>query len=299
MTPRLRLAALAALLAAALAAQSDAQDKKDVKDEKARAAATENLTKIKIDNPTIEESENFVVAGAISKDRAQALAKVLEKTLPVARKAAKLDDKDTAWKGKLIVYYLPDGDHFKTFMRKVLQIAPEGFHSAVRSEPAFVVDPADDIPGKPADADLFAVTAARVAGEVFVAKGGTAVIPVWLRDGFGRVVQMRAEGTTGRRYTAYKAAARGAVLNPKGGKAPSIGDAASDVRSATGEALANSVAEFLAYGPKAADFGKFIDGLRPSETVQNPTILNGYMALGWKEEAMVDAAWKKWVQTGK
>ena len=38
-------------------------------------------------------------------------------------------------------------------------------------------------------------------------------------------------------------------------------------KSATADALANSLAEFLAYGPKAADFGKFLDGLKPSEGV--------------------------------
>lgn len=289
----------AAILAVAFASQADsvAQDKD--KDTKARAAAVENLKKIKIDKPTIVETEHFLVVGSIPEDKAKALGAVLEKTLPVARKAAKYDEKDVAWKGKLTVYYLPDSDEFKSFMRRVLQASPEGVHVDVKAEPAFIVDPADSLPGKPSDADLFAATAARVAGELLQAKGtGTQVVPAWLRDGFGRAAQMRAEGLNSRRYTAYKAAAKTAALNPKGGKS-SIADAWSDAKSAAGEALGTSVAEFLAFGPKAADFGKFIDALKPSEENPNPTVQNGFTALGWKDEAAADAAWKRWVQTGK
>ena len=298
MTLRVRFALLAALLAVAFASQSDsaAQDKE--KDPKARAAAVENMKKIKIDKPTIVETDNFLVVGSISEEKAKALAAVLEKTLPVARKAAKFDEKETAWKGKLTVYYLPDGDEFKSFMRRVLQTSPEGMHADVRANQPIIVDPAE-LPGKPTDADLFAATAARVAGELLQAKGtGTQTVPVWLRDGFGRVAQMRAEGMTGRRYQAYKTAARTAVLNPKGGKV-GIMDAGSDAKSATIETLGTSVAEFLAFGPKAADFGKFLDGLRPSDGNPNPTVQGAFTALGWKDEMTADAAWKRWVQTGK
>lgn len=298
---RVRFAPLVALLAAAFATQTDAgaQDKEKEKDTKARAAAVENMKKIKIDKPTIVESENFLVVGTVPEEKAKALSAVLEKVLPVARKAAKYDDKDGAWKGKLTIYYLPDSDEFKTFMRRVLQTPPEGTYADVRAEIPIIVDPGE-VPGKPTDADLYANTAARVAGEVLVAKGtGTQAVPAWLRDGFGRVAQMRAEGTNGRRYQTYKAAARTAVLNPKGGKLPVIADAGSDAKSATVETLGTSVAEFLAFGPKANDFGKFLDALRPSDGNPTPTVSTAYTALGWKDEAMADAAWKKWVQTGK
>jgi hypothetical protein len=299
---RVRLAALTALLAAALASQnaSVAQDKDKDKEEvtKAKKVAAENMKRLKVTNPTIEETDNFLIVGSISKEKAQALGKVLEKTLPVARKAAKYDEKDVAWKGKLTVYFLPDSDEFKSFMRGILQIAPEGTHVDVRANPPLVVDPAE-MPGKPVDAELYAATAARIAGELLQAKGtGTQIIPAWLRDGFGRVAQMRAEGVTGRRYTAYKAAARTAVLNPKSGVS-TIADAWSDTKSASIEAIGTSVADFLAFGPKAADFGKFLDALKPNDTVPNPTVQNGFEALGWKEQAQAEAAWKRWVQTGK
>lgn len=289
---------LAAVLALAFHTTASAQEKPD--GTKAKAAAAENLKKIKIDKPTIVETDNFVIAGSMTEEKAKALGTVMEKTLAVARKAAKYEEKDTAWKGKLTVYFLPNADEYKSFMRRVLQTSPEGVHVDVRAELPLIVDPAE-LPGKPTDADLYAQTAARVAGELLQAKGtGTQVIPAWLRDGFGRVSAMRAEGTTSKRYTTYKTAARNAVLGAKGGKPPAIADAMGDSKSATSEALANNLAEFLAFGPKAADFGKFVEALRPSEGVAAPTVsAQGFPALGWKDDMSADAAWKKWVQTGK
>ena len=304
MTPRARFAAVAALFAVALACQSFAvaQDKEKDKEAgaKAKAAAAENLKKAKVDKTTVVETDHFIVAGSMPEEKAKALGTVLEKTLAVARKAAKYEEKDAAWKGKLTVYFLPNGDEFKSFMRRVLQTPPEGVYADVRAELPLIVDPAE-LPGKPTDADLYAATAARVAGELLQAKGtGTQVIPAWLRDGFGRVSAMRAEGLTSKRYTTYKAAARNAILGPKGGKPPAVADAMAGEKSATSEALANSLAEFLAFGPKAADFGKFLDALRPGENVAAPTVsAQGFPALGWKDDVSADAAWKKWVQTGK
>ena len=298
MTLRVRSAALLAFLTAiAIGSQTSVAQDKD-KAAKAKTAAVENLKNAKIDKATVVETDNFIVAGSLSEERAKALAAVLDKMLPVARKAAKFDEKEAAWKGKLTVYFLPDGEEFKTFMRKGIGADPkEGTYVDLRSEPALLVDPAE-LPGKPTDADLYASTAARIAGEMLRAKGtGTQVVPEWLRDGFGRVVVMKATGSP--KYAAYKTAARNAILAPKSGKQPTIADVGSGEKSATGEALANSLAEFLAYGPKSAEFGKFLDGLRPSETVTAPTTLNGFMALGWKEEAMADAAWKQWVRAGK
>lgn len=302
---RVRSAAVLALLtAAALGSQmSTAQDKDKDKDKekaqagKAKTTAVENLKKIKIDKPTIVETDNFVVAGSLPEEKAKKLADVLEKMFPVARKAAKFDEKDVAWKGKLTVYFLPDTEEFKPFMRRVIVAPVEGTYVDFRSEHPLIADPAE-LPGKPTDADLFANTAARVAGEMLRSKGtGTQVVPEWLRDGFGRVTVMKATGSP--KYAAYKAAARAAVFNPKGGKQPMIADVGSGEKSAAADALSNSLAEFLAYGPKSADFGKFLDGLRPSETVTAPTVKDGFLALGWKEDAMADAAWKRWVQTGK
>jgi hypothetical protein len=290
---RIRVALSFALLTAlaAVLGRAEAQDKID--GTKAKAFALESLKKVKVDKPGVFESDNFVVVGTLTDDKAKALAGVLEKAYAVGRKAAKFDDKDTAWKGKLVVYYLPDQTAFRALVRRAFEATPDdGPYANFKFDPPVLVDPAE-LPGKPTDADLFFNTAARVNGELLKAKGtGTQEVPGWLRDGFGRVTAMRAEGTTAKRYTAYKSAAKAAVA--KGAKAEDVWSGAKN------DALANSFAEFLAFGPKAADFGRVIDALKPSEEVQEPTLqAQGFAVLGWKDVASADAAWKRWVQTGK
>jgi hypothetical protein len=300
MTLRARLTFATIFGCALLSSPGPVTGQEKIDGTKAKAAAAENLKKIKIAKPTVVETDNFVVAGSLPEEKAKALGAVLEKTLGVARKAAKYDDKEVAWKGKLTVYYLPDGAEYKSFMRGVLQKTPEGVYVDTRSEPALLVDPAEPPPGgKATDADLYASTAARVAGELLKAKGtGTQVIPEWLRDGFGRVAVMKAEGPNSKRYQLYRTQARAAILTPKGGRPPAISEVWSGAKSDTSDLLANSLAEFLAFGPKSAEFGKLIDALRPDGN-QTPMIQAGLMAMGWKDDMMADAAWKTWVRTGR
>jgi len=298
--PRFTIALAVTLTALAFGSFGSVQSQEKKKEDttKAKAAILEKLKKIDITKPTIVETDHFFIAGSMPEAKAKALGTVLEKTLTVARKAAKYDDKDEPWKGKLVVYYLPNGDEFKSFMRRILQTSPEGAYIDFRSDPGFIVDPAE-LSGKPTDAELYANTAGRMAGELLKAKGtGTQMIPEWLRDGFGRVAVMRAEGLSSQRYMRYRTQAKTAILNPKGGMPPTIADAMKSEKSTTAELLANSLAEFLAFNPKV-DFGMFLDALRPSDGNPNPTAQNGFTALGWKDEKMADFAWKKWVQTGK
>ena len=180
-------------------------------------------------------------------------------------------------------------------MRRAFQVTPEGAHFDVRAEPAFLVDPAE-AGGKATDADLYFGTAARVAGALLKGKGtGTQSVPDWLRDGFGKVTAMRAEGTSGKRYAAYKNQAKAAV--PKG-KLP---DVWGDAKSPTGETLGASFSEYLIYGPGAAKFPTFLDALRPSDTNAEPTVMQALEAAGWKEkdQPALETAWKKWVASGK
>ncbi len=293
MSLRTRMAVSFALLAALTVAlgRADAQDKID--GTKAKAFALESLKKVKVEKPGVFESDNFVVVGTFADDKAKVLATVLEKAYAVGRKAAKLDDKDTAWKGKLVVYYLPDQTAFRALVRRAFEGTPDdGPYANFKFDPPVLIDPAE-LPGKPTEADLFFNTAARVNGELLKAKGtGTQEVPAWLRDGFGRVTAMRAEGNNSKRYTAYKSAAKSALA--KGAKAEDVWSGAKN------DALSNSFAEFLAFGPKAADFGRVIDALKPSEEVQNPTLQSqGFAVLGWKDVASAETAWKRWVQTGK
>ena len=278
-------------------AQDKDKDKSLVKQAKDTALA--NLKKAGLDKPTVVETGNFIIVGSLSAEKAKALGEVLEKTTTLTRKTLKYDEKEASWKGKLTVYFVPDNAEYKALMRRAFQQPPEGAFADLRAEVPFIVDPAE-VPGKPTDADLYTNTAARVSGEQLKAKGtGAQVIPDWLRDGFGRVTAMRAEGTTSKRYTAYKSQAKAALT--KGGQPPTLADIWGDAKSANGEVLATSFAEYLAYGPGASKFPKFLDGLKPSENVAAPTVTQGLDAAGWKEKDMpaLDLAWRRWISAGK
>src|SRR4051794_31697423 len=239
--PLLR-AALLAFVTVAVAPGSPAlvQDKKDSKDEldkKQIAAAAANLKLADVTRPSTHPTDNFLIAGALAPEKAKSLGAVLEKVVPVARKALQYDDKEEAWKGRLAVYYLPDGAHFKNFIRGVVMKQPEGVHVDLRGDTPFVADPVE-APAKATEADQFAAAAATVAGAYLRARAGSAAVREGFVNGFGRVTAARAEGTNSKRYLAYKTASRVAVLGPKGGTPPAIADLWAETKPANAALLA-------------------------------------------------------------
>lgn len=297
------LTAIAVALTSPSPAPAQDKDKDKDKDKElvkqAKDTALANLKKAGLEKPTVVETNNFIIVGSVSAEKAKALGEVLEKTTTLTRKTLKYDEKEASWKGKLTVYFVPDNAEYKSLMRRAFQQPPEGAFADLRAEPPFIVDPAE-VTGKATDADLYASTAARVSGEHLKARGtGAQTIPDWLRDGFGRVTAMRAEGTTSKRYVAYKSQAKAALT--KGARPPALADIWSDAKSANGEVLATSFAEYLAYGPGASKFQMFLDGLKPSENIAMPTVQQGLDAAGWKEKDLpaLDLAWRRWISAGK
>ncbi|MBY0457096.1 MAG: hypothetical protein K2V38_07155, partial [Gemmataceae bacterium] len=303
MLTRVRIAFAAALLAACAAVPDvtlpivAAQDKDKGKEEatKAKAAALANMKKAGVEKPTVVETANFVIVGSAGEEKLKALGKAMEESVALARKTLKFDEKETIWKGKLTVYFMPENAEYKALMRRAFQQPPDAPYLDLRAELPLFVDPAE-LPGKPTDGDLYANTAARIAGEHLKAKGtGTQNVPDWLRDGFGRATAFRAEGTTSKRYQGYKTQAR-AALNPKGEKPPALAEVWGDTKIPGGDALGTSFAEYLAYGPGAAKFPMLIDGLKPTENNASPTFVQGLDAAGWKDKDLpaLDTAWRKW-----
>jgi hypothetical protein len=268
-------------------ADSPAQDaSKDAARQKAAAAAL--LKKADFGASTIVESEHFLVAGTLAEDRAKALGAVLDKVVPVVRKALQFEAKEAAWKGKLAVFHLPESRDFKGFMRSAIVTQPDGVHYSIRSDEPFLVDPVETT-GKATESDQFAQTAGTVAGAYLKAKGSGAAIPDWLVTGFGRATAMRAEGTGGKRYLAYRTAARG--IASRGGR-PS--DLWGEIKPSGADTLAASFADYLAHGPGAANFVKLVNGFRPDDNGNTPPAPAALEAAGWKDVSMLEAAWRKW-----
>ena len=56
--------------------------------------------------------------------------------------------------------------------------------------------------------------------------------------------------------------------------------------------------EYVVFGPGAKESARFLGGFRPSEAIATPGPAQALEAAGWKEPQL-EAAWRKWVQTGK
>ena len=288
--PRHLLFTAAALLAM-LASTTAAQDvKQDALRQKQTAAA--NLKKADVAKPMVVESEHFIVATTLTQAKARMLAQILEKVSPVARKALRYEPKEEAWKGKLAIYYLPDSRDFKSFIRSVVAKQPAGVHYELRADDPFIVDPVE-VPATATESEQFHHAAGIVAAAYLKAKAGSATLPDWLVGGFGRITALRSEGLNSRRYSAHKSAARAAS---RAGKPTELW---SESPPDNPDVLANSFVEYLAYGPGAADFGKLIEGFRPDNGGNTPSSQAAFETAGWKELPKLEAAWKKWVVTGK
>jgi hypothetical protein len=267
--------------------EAPAQDGKEIA-AKQKATAAENLKRAGFTRTAIVESRHFIVATTLPESKAKAMGIAFDRVVPTARKALKFNEKDDAWKGKLAIYYLPEGSDFKTYIRSVVVSQPKGVHYSLRSDEPFIVDPADG-PANSTEADRIHRGVAIVAGAYLKATASGAELPDWIVGGFGCVTAMRAEGQNARRYVAHRSAAR-ALANK--GATPT--DLWSDSPPAGAETLANSFAEYLAYGPGASNFAKLIVGLKTDEDGNPPNIPAAFEAAGWKDFVALDAAWRKW-----
>jgi len=293
----LSLILLAATGVVALDISVSAQDAKANIAKQQKETVVANLKKSDLSAAIIAETDNFFVAGIMAEEKAKALGTVLEKMAPIARKGLQYETKDEVWKGKLAVYYLPEGRDFKSFVRSVIMIKPEGVYYDVRSDTPFVVDPVE-VTGKASEADLFSSAAADVAGAYLKARGATANIPEWLRIGFGRATSLRAEGLNSTRYQNFKKQAKLVANGSKGNPPAEIADLWGESKVANGEVLSASFVEYMAYGPGSANFLKLVYGFRPDENGNAPSVAQAFEAAGWKDIPALEKAWQKWAGTG-
>lgn len=285
---RVLVAAILVTLGIGIAPADEASDKQ-------KKAVLDKLAKAEIPRIKAFEGDAVIVAGPLPDARLKAIAATLARTAKLGRKALQFDANEEPWKGKLTVIYLPERKDFAQYMRLVVGQRPETNHAiSIRGDEPFVVSGAN-LDAKATNADIAAELSPLVAGALLQAKvGTTAKPPSWVRTGFGQVVAWRAEGASGRRLATYKSKARTAVL---GGGGRPVADVWSGEQT-DGEWLAASLMDFLAFGPGAANFPKFLSGLRPGENGQDPVIATAIRESGWKTNAELEKAWRKWVSAG-
>ncbi len=294
MTPSRCTHLVAAIFVAVFAGNSSG----DEVSEKQKKAALEKLAKAEVKRAAAVEGEAVIAVGQLPEARLRAIAATLAKTAKLGRKALQFDDKEEPWKGKLTVIYLPERKDFAQYMRLVVGQRPEtSWAISIRGDEPFVISGAD-LNARASNADIAAELSPLVASAMLQAKvGTTAKPPRWVERGLGNVVAWRAEGMSGKRFSAYKTKARAAVLGGGGRPAAPIADVWSGERP-DGEWLAASLMDFLAFGPGAANFPKFLSALRPGENGEDPAITTAIEAAGWKKPAELEIAWRKWVTAG-
>ena len=288
---RRRLPALpaAVLLAVGLARADEASDRQ-------RKAAEANLAKAEVAELTVAETDGLFLFTPLPEGRAKAVAAALQKTHALARKGLRFDSGDEPWKGKLAVVHLPERAAFTRFMRAVAGAKPDDpFHLALRDDNPYVLSGAG-LTGKATDADVAADLGPLVGAALLTARAGpSAKVPEWVRGGYGRAAALRAEGPNGKRFGEYKTAARRAALGGARGPAR-LADAWAGERP-DADVVATSVMDYLAFGPRAAEFPKFLAALRPDENGTAPEVAAAIEAVGGKADA-VEAGWRRWVQAG-
>jgi hypothetical protein len=285
--------ALALLLAFALAPAAA-----DELSDKQRKAAEANLKKGEVKKAAVVETAHFIVCGTIPEAKAKALGDGLEKAYVSARKGLQMEEKETSWKGKLTVYYLTDRREFNLF---VLAVAGEKtrdayYLSVTGDEPLLVNGP--ELGEKTPEADLFFETGVLVASAVLRGRYSAAMLPDWVRNGFARAAALRAVGPSSPRFTTYRTKARRAVIGTPTMAPPPMANLWNDMPLTDRETTATSLMDYIAFGPGAKESAKFFRGFLPSDTNANPGVAQALEAAGWKEPQL-EAAWRKWVQTGK
>lgn len=287
-------ARLSALLAAALLAAAGRAD--DASD-KQKKAAEANLTKAEVLKGFVVETDHLILASAAAEARVKVVAASLEKTYAFARKGLRFDEKDEPWAGKLTVYHFPERREYALFMRAVAGTRPDDpTHLSTRGDHPYAASGAEVGP-KATDADVAAGLAPLLGSALLTARAGPAAkVPEWVRGGYGRAAALRAEGASGKRFQAYKAAARTAVLGG-GNKYPAQAADAWEADRPDADLIATSLMDYLAFGPKSADFPKFLAALRPGENGNAPPVADALKEYGGKVAA-VEADWKRWVRGG-
>ena len=262
---------------------------------KQRKVAETNLGTAGLKKGVIVESDNLILCSALPEARGKVVSGALEKVYKTGRKGLQFDAKEEAWKGKLAVYFFPTRLEYNQFLRLVAGEKPgTPYAIGIRSDEPYIVG-GGDVGEKAKDTEIVAELGPVIGAALLLSKTGPSTpVPGWVKNGFGRAVTLRSEGPNGKRFVDYKIEAKKTILS--GTKPVTVADIWGSERP-DGDVLATNLMDYMAFGPGAANFSKFLTSLKPDENDNAPSITTALESAGWKWEAL-DAAWKKWVTAG-
>jgi hypothetical protein len=258
-----------------------------------REFAADAMKRSDVKDVRVVETRHLVVAGSLPEAKAKVLADQLDKLYVTASKALKLDPADE--KAKLVVLTFPELDNYRQFKRSVIKERPDdaetSSHDVRQDDPYVAVAPARGV----RNANFEALAAAEMCRAVLARKGGNARLPEWMKDGFARAVQMRADP---RSVGADRSAvARLAPRIPKGGKATPVADKAWMGMGKEKDLVAASLMDFLTFGPGSEKLTSLLSAMVPSAANDEPSFAAALASAEWMLEDL-DRAWREWVGKG-
>jgi hypothetical protein len=259
---------------------------------KQKAAAKANWKKIYGEDPSVtEETEHLLLYGPPGMTSAQLkeLGTRLEAIYALSRKGLQMAKDDDVWSGKLAVYLIEDRKHYSSFLRSVIKQRPSadesGTYSFKNYQPLVVAGP----PSQGKEPTMENQAALQLAEAIFSKTGGSSV-PEWVRGGFARATLWEASPTM---FKKERQAAR--ALVSLGRTAKDVWEGKPNVQQAT--VLRASLVDYLAYGPGAKSFPKFLEGYAPDEKIQKKTTPDALKAINVKWEDL-ERNWKGWLARG-
>lgn len=284
----MRTAPLAALLAvlvlfAPLRADDDETAAK-LAEQKKNAVASWNL--LEIGDPASHETQHLrLLAPKEMEAKLKTIGASLEKYHALAMSTLKHDK--GSYPGKITVFLLPNVATFPSFSRLVDRRRPEpGQTSSFSAEDTRLRVAAAPTKTMPAE-----VRAGEMIASLLLARkaGISTPLPEWVGTGFGRA-------------TTYRLVPKAAAVATEKKKARALlkkhGAAGAWDGSVGGEEAAplhGALAEFMAYGPGAARFLKFVDAFRPGEGMESKTTATALDAIGVSSER-IDKQFRTWLK---
>ena len=247
---------------------------------------------------TRHETKHFLVCAPEAMEKQlKSVGELLEKHHDKAKEALKFEIKEEykgeVLPGKVVVYLFGERDFFTAFVRRIeaRRLLPEetSSYSAVEAKLHVAASPPRSKMGLPVE-----IQACEQAASLMLARraGVRTPLPDWLVSGFGRA-------------TYYRVAPRDrAVLADRGlasnlsrkRNAADIWDG--KIAADEADAMQGSLVDFLAYGPAAKAFPRFVAGFAPEENVAMKTTAQAFEAAGLKPDK-VAKSWKAWAPVAR
>lgn len=236
----------------------------------------------------VHESKRIILVVPKSMEiKAKDIATNLEKHQEVAMKPMGFDEENLPWAGKILVFLLPDREHFAGFVRKVEKRSPMKEENSafgyIENVPHLAATTAKGKEPVPAEVEAFM----EISGAVLRSRAGQKTpLPDWIPDGFGRAVRWRVLGGNNK---SVQAARRKVLLASKNVK--SLGDLWNYNDAELGPLFQASLMEYLTFGPQAAKVTSFVkafspddngDSKSPEQALEVAMIIPGQIVASWR-----------------